>query len=244
MTRRQVRAGLLFGFALLIVKLFIAGEMVKYMSPALDPLTALTGVLLALMGAMELRGDLRDAGGAEDHANPTDQALTVLLLLVPLILGLVVPPRALGSSALGGEDVSRLLLTFGSSGRTSAAGSAPPAPPTPIDDVPELLTYLQQVGELGVGQRVRVIGLVARSPTLPSNELVLLRYAITHCVADARALGLLVIPPNDAGWLTDQWVQIDGALNTREREGDRLVSIVADTIEPIDEPPNPYLSGT
>ena len=53
---RLVRAALLLGFAGLIAKLFAAGQMVKYMTPALDPLTALTGVALAVMGAIELRG--------------------------------------------------------------------------------------------------------------------------------------------------------------------------------------------
>ena len=58
-----VRGGLLLGFSALIAKLFIAGEMVRYMAPALDPLTALTGVAMAAMGAMEIVSGSRHVQG-------------------------------------------------------------------------------------------------------------------------------------------------------------------------------------
>ena len=45
------RAVLLLASAALIAKLLAIGEMVKYMAPALDPLTALTGFVFAVMGA-------------------------------------------------------------------------------------------------------------------------------------------------------------------------------------------------
>ena len=246
MTRRYVRAAVLFGFALLIAKLFIANEMVKYMSPTLDPLTALTGVVLALMGVVELRAARArpDEDGDEYSADPTEQAMTTVLLALPLVLGFLIAPRALGSAALGGENVANLLLSFGTGPAPAARAASPPPPPArPIDDVPDLLAYLGQAGELGVGQRVRATGLVARSSALEPDEFALLRYSIAHCVADARPLGLLVVAPGDAAWSTDQWVRIEGTLESRQRDGDRLVSVVAETIVPIDEPHNPYLTG-
>lgn len=245
MTRRHFTAALLLGFALLIAKLFVANEMVKYMSPTLDPLTALTGLLLATMGVMELR--TAHGTGSDDSdersTGSTEQALTGLLLAVPLVLGLLVTPRALGSSALGGENVANLLLTFAPGPPPVASAAPAPSPPaTPIQDIPDLLAYLGQVGELGVGQPVRVAGLVAHSAALESDEFALLRYAIAHCVADARPLGLLVVAPGRAMGPTDQWVRIEGTLESRDRESARLVTIVAQTITPIEEPNNPYLN--
>jgi len=240
---RLVRAALLLGFAGLIGKLFATGEMVKYMTPALDPLTALTGVVLAVMGVMELGGggdageaDGRPAGGA------LDRALTYGLVLVPLALGLLVTPRALGSGALGGESVAGLLLIFAPG--SAAPGTAPP-PARPLADVPDLLAYLRQAGSGGGGQRVRVTGMVARSDALGTDELALLRYAIAHCVADARPLALLVVAGvHTPGSAPDQWVEIEGVLAAREREGDRLVTIVAERVTPVEEPRNPYLPAT
>ena len=75
MTRHYARAALLGGFALLIAKLFLANQMVKYMSPSLDPLTALTGALLAVMAVMELRAARAPGPLAEEHrADATEQA--------------------------------------------------------------------------------------------------------------------------------------------------------------------------
>ena len=169
------------------------------------------------------------------------------MLALPLALGFLIAPRALGTSALGGENVADLLLSFGTGpapALRSTSSPSPPPPAAPIEDVPDLLAYLRQTGELGLGQRVRVAGLVARSPSLAPDELALLRYSIAHCVADARPLGLLVVTPDDRGWAADQWVRIEGTLARRERDGDRLVSIAAEMIVPIDEPDNPYLASS
>jgi|RhiMetdeSRZDD1v2_1073273.scaffolds.fasta_scaffold454425_2 uncharacterized repeat protein (TIGR03943 family) len=240
MRARLVRSALLFGYALLVAKLFLAGEMVKYMTPALDPLTALTGLVLAVMAVVELVGG---AGGAGAGAPALERRLTDLLVLLPLVLGLAVTPRGLGSSAIGGETVERLLLTY-APGAATPAGSAAAMPGRTVEDVGDLLAYLREVGEAGVGVRVRATGLVARGDALAAGEFALLRFAIAHCVADARPLALLVAAGGAAAGLPpDQWVEVEGVVAARERGGDRLVAIVADRVRPIEEPSNPYLSA-
>jgi hypothetical protein len=264
---RLGRAMCLLAFAFLIAKLLATGQMVKYMTPALDPLSAATGALLAAMAVTEIlamarrsgggerrsaaattsqRAGDRDgrapgatavgdprAGGGQDsrHARYEDGhathgaggielALTSLLVLAPVVLGLVVTPRALGSGALGGEEVNRLLLTFATgddAGRS--AGALASAAEVPLDGLGALLAHLRRLGEGGVGQRVRVTGMAARSDALAPNELALLRYAIAHCVADARPLALLVV-------------------------GAGALDLVAERITPIDEPVNPYLAAS
>jgi uncharacterized repeat protein (TIGR03943 family) len=280
----------LLAFALLIAKLLATGQMVKYMTPALDPLSAATGALLAAMAVAEILavarrsgggdcsaatsspragdwdsrapgatpGETPRAGGGQDsrHARHPDGhathgaggielALTSLLVLAPVVLGLVVTPRALGSGALGGEQVNRLLLTFATgddAGRS--AGALAGTAEVPLDDLGALLAHLRRLGEGGVGQRVRVTGIVARSDALAPNELALLRYAIAHCVADARPLALLVVGAGARDLAEDQWVEVEGVVAVRQREGDRLVAVVAERITPIDEPVNPYLAAS
>jgi len=245
------RAVLLLASAALIAKLFAAGEMVKYITPALDPLTALTGLVLGVMGVMEAwrvrRCHPRRHAAEHSHGHgaerPLDAALeaglTYAVVLLPLVLGLAVAPRALGTSALGGERVTRLLLTFAPG---APAAPRPPKPDEPLTDTGALLAYLRRVADGSIGQPVRVTGMVMRSDALGAGEFALLRYAIAHCVADARPVALLVVPPTPAADVqTDQWVEIEGEVASREREGDRLVTIVAHRITPVEEPRNPYL---
>jgi uncharacterized repeat protein (TIGR03943 family) len=244
------RAALLLASAALIAKLFAAGEMGKYIAPALDPLTALTGVVFGAMGLLEAWRALRAPRPAAIHdaehghgARGTLEAaleggLTYAVVLLPLVLGMVVTPRALGTSALGGERVTRLLLTFAPG---SPSPRHRPSAAAAVDDIGPLLAYLRNVGDGSVGQPVRVTGMVTRSDALGADEFALLRYAIAHCVADARPVALLVVAPTPPDVGPDQWVEIEGEVASREREGDRLVTILARRITPVEEPRNPYL---
>ena len=195
---RIVRGLLLLGIALLIGKLLATGQMGKYMAPGLDPLSALTALVLSAMAVVELRGARagrrREAPGAEPTApHGVDESLTAALLLVVLSVGFVVTPRALGTSGLGGERVTGLLLAF-------APGSG-------------------------------------------ADEAALLRYAIVHCVADARPVAFVVVAPPGTELPADQWIEVEGTLAARERGGIRLVAVQARQITPVEEPANPYLSG-
>ncbi|MDQ6673118.1 MAG: TIGR03943 family protein [Chloroflexota bacterium] len=237
-----VRGLLLLALASLIAKLLVSGQMAMYMSPALNPLTGGTGVVIAGMGVYELwlGGRTRAAVGTGAHGSLADQALTYLLVLVPVGLGLVTVPRALDSTALGGQDVSRVVIAFSPIPVASSVG--PPA--QPIEDVAGLFKYLRTAGEGGVGQPVHLVGMVARGDSLSSDQFVLLRYAIVHCVADAQPIGLLVrMPPAAADLTTNGWVEIDGTLESTEKGGAHLIGVLANRVAPADEPPEPYLQS-
>jgi uncharacterized repeat protein (TIGR03943 family) len=236
-----VRAGLLVGFGLLIGKLFATGEMVRYMSPALDPITALAGFLLVAMGIGELgRCQHPDPDREPGATHLLERSAAILLIAAPIALGLVLEPRALGTSALDGEDLSRLVVTYGSARGADGHGESSREP---LDDVPHVLAFVAERGERAIGQPVRVVGLAARGAGLASDELALIRYSMVHCVADAQAIALLVVAPDIGSLPNDGWVQIEGQLDSRERGGDRLVTVVAQSIIAVERPPNPYLTG-
>ena len=238
--RRLVRGLLLLAIAGLIARLLVSGQMVLYMSPALDPLTATTGMVLAGMGAHELWSAVRSQPipGAAHHGSSADEALSYLLVLLPVGLGLLTAPRALDPNALGGQDAARVVVAY-----STTPGSGTVGPPLqPIRDVADLFRYLRTAGESGVGQPVHLVGMVARGDSLSTDEFVLLRYSIVHCVADAQPLGLLV-QMGDVGdrSSTATWVEIDGTLASTERGGAHLVSVIASRVAATSEPPDPYL---
>jgi putative membrane protein len=236
-----VRAALLLAFAALIAKLLVTGEVGKYMAPTLNPLTAATGVVLAGMGVVEL---LRRTDPPNRHApepgpdHSTDEVLTYLIVVVPLALGLLVTPRTLGASALGGDHIVPLLLTFPASPPPASAASS--TPDSRIEDVAQLVASVRR-GDPTRGRRVYARGMVMRSDSLAAQEFALLRYFITHCAADARPVALLVIAPGDPGLPSGQWVEVEGVVSGQEREGSALVSIKADRVVPIEEPADAYL---
>jgi uncharacterized repeat protein (TIGR03943 family) len=237
--RRFIRGLLLLATAGLIAKLLVTGQMVLYMSPAFDPLTATTGAVLAAMGAHELWSAVRSQPiVAGHHGSSADDALSYLLVLVPVGLGLLTSPRALDQNALGGQDAARIVVAYST---TPASGSVSP-PAQPIRDVADLFTYLRTAGEGGVGQPVHLVGMVARGDSLSADQFVLLRYSIVHCVADAQPVGLLVqMDGASGGSSAATWVEIDGTLASTQRGGAHLVSVIASRVAATSEPPDPYL---
>ncbi len=91
---------------------------------------------------------------------------------------------------------------------------------------------------------MRIAGLALRPDDLGAGEFALLRYAIAHCVADARPLALLVTVPAAQMPPRDQWVEVEGVLAVTERDGTRLVTIAAERTRPVPEPQNPYLASS
>lgn len=234
------RAILLLALAGLIGKLLISGQLALYMSSTLDPLTSATGLLLAGMGIFELRSFLRRTPSAGHGGSPLDEALTYLVVLVPVGLGMCAVPRSLDTSALGGQDPARAVVAYSTSPAVDAA--SPPA--HPIRDVADLFTYLRQAGESGVGQPVHLVGMLAHSQSVAPDEFVLLRYTIVHCVADAQPIGLLVRTPTPtftADPSGETWIEIDGTLASSDRDGAHLISVAATRMAATDEPPDPYL---
>ena len=69
----------------------------------------------------------------------------------------------------------------------------------------------------------------------------IVRFTLSCCVADARAIGLVVINAGDEAFDQDAWVQVRGHLEIREIDGIETPVIIADDITPTDEPEQPYL---
>jgi uncharacterized repeat protein (TIGR03943 family) len=234
---RAVRGTLLLGLAAMIGVLLASGRMSMYMSPAMDLLSALTGALLGLLGAVELFGPAHDVP-QHAHVRGPDALLTYVLVGLPVALGLFYVPRALDAAALGGQAPSSYVLAF-SSTRPDAAQSTR----EPLPDIQSLFRFLRTAGEAGVGQPVQVLGMVAGDSSLADGEFVLLRYAVVHCVADAQPVGLLVLASEASRPPRASWVVVDGTLESSPRSGTHLVSVRATHIQPAEEPTSPYLQA-
>jgi uncharacterized repeat protein (TIGR03943 family) len=236
----QLMRGVLWlALAALIAKLQWTGQMAFYLSSAFDPLSAAAGLTLAGVGVFDLCSAAQTPTVVRQRESLTDQALTFLLVLIPVGLGLGVAPRALDSSALRGQDVTRLVVAF-----SPTPASGPIGPPLhPILDMADLFKYLREAGESGVGQPVHLVGIVARGDNLPADQFVLLRYSIVHCVADAQPIGLLVHLPQGQAAANDEWVEIDGSLSSSPQGGSNLISVEVTGLRPTNEPPYPYLQS-
>ncbi|MGQ0670412.1 MAG: TIGR03943 family putative permease subunit [Actinomycetota bacterium] len=162
------------------------------------------------------------------------EAVVMALMVLPVVVVLALPPATLGSFSAsrrsefssGGlttfygtfDETSEVTLLMVAAGQTSDAGS-------------ELLAKR-------AGSEVDFVGFVVRNPDTPADELLLTRYVITCCVADATTVQVRVVNVTPGQFSENDWVEVRGQIYPLGRE----VIVTATAVENVSRPQTPYLS--
>ena len=175
----------------------------------------------------------------EDHDHATVSGWNLWWLALPVLLGLLVPARPLGTSALAtrGITTSAPLNARGSS--TSISLELPSAERTVLD-WNRTINYASDPFQYN-GEPVDVTGFVYHDPRLQEGEFLVGRFTLTCCVADAFAIGMVVLWPAGTDLPDNSWVRVQRTFEVTEEDGQRTPTIQAQTVEQIPEPPQPYL---
>jgi uncharacterized repeat protein (TIGR03943 family) len=110
---------------------------------------------------------------------------------------------------------------------------------------PTLLDWVLSFGEppnpdAFVGETADLTGFVYQRENLPPDTWLVSRFVVTCCVADATAIGIMVRAPGTIVE-NDTWVHIQGHFVAENVGGKQLPVLIADTVEFIDPPAQPYL---
>ncbi|MYL42651.1 TIGR03943 family putative permease subunit [Virgibacillus salexigens] len=92
-----------------------------------------------------------------------------------------------------------------------------------------------------VGKEISLKGFVYKEDDFKSNQLVLGRFLITHCVADSSIIGFLSSVEDATELTEDTWVEATGTIYIEEYNGTRMPAINISDYQVIDEPEQPYL---
>lgn len=235
---------------MLLVKV-ASGTLPFYVHVRYTPLILATGVVLILLALLHGWFTLR--GGAEphdhdhephDHHGPRSwRSPAMLALLLPILLGLLVPSRALSGAAID----SRGFGTGGSGMRTVqsvardgvALGIPDPSSWTMLDWVNALL-YEPDNPRLQ-GQPIELTGFVWRRAEQGGDHFVVSRFVVSCCTADSLAIGLPVLWAGTGDLKNDQWVRVSGTVGLAEIEGKEEAVILATDVSLIDQPAEPYV---
>ena len=182
------------------------------------------------------------AGDSRQHSHEHSHALGwsgLVLISLPIVLGLLVPPRPLGVAALQNREISAGGLD---SVLPAAAGS------TLVKESSER-TILDWVLAFHQGERpaetdtADVVGFVYLDDASEEAAFTITRFVVGCCAADAMAVGLPVsltagLPSEEA--LEDgQWVRVVGQFAAST--GNDIPLLVAEQLEAVPEPNQPYL---
>jgi uncharacterized repeat protein (TIGR03943 family) len=247
---------ILVGLGLFLTNSIINGTLLFYINRRFAWLTWVAAILLLFMAFafQRSRGDeshQHDHGGASsglehdrDHNHPhaphrhgaASSWVPLLLMAVPLLLGLLVPPQPLGAQAIGVREINTGRMGLGNDetvlNRTAAERN--------------ILDWLRVFNATGdpsalAGQEATVIGFVYRDESFAADQFMVSRFILTCCVADATAVGLIVSWPGSLDLPLDTWVEVHGAFQPGQFEGEESPILSADSVRPTTPPNQPYL---
>ena len=241
-TYRTLQAFILAGLGGYLLERFWSGKLILYIHQRFTWLMLLSAfALIALaINAFKHRPpvwtqdeELLIQDFAHQHAK-----WELLALVIPLILGILIPASALGASAAGSRSINQ-------NTPISARGSNLQSFSLNPEDrsILEWLWAFEETdqAETLIGQDVSVEGFIFVTETQSSGQTIMVgRFLITCCVADAIAVGIAVIPP-EGQEIPEGWVRVQGAMNIKAVDGRETLFIEAERLLPIQAPNNPYL---
>jgi uncharacterized repeat protein (TIGR03943 family) len=234
----------LVGLALFLTNSIRTGTLLFYINRRFAWLTWIATVLLVLIAfAYQRTGHAKQsADHASDdvhdhHSHQHDRAwIALVLVALPLMLGLLVPPRPLGAQAVEGREVN-------TDGVGLEGDEVMFSRPAVERNVLDWLRAFNAAGDQAVfdGEEAVVSGFVFRDDAFADNQFMVSRFVVSCCVADATAVGLIVSWPDSPHLPLDSWVEVHGTFVMGQFKDEPSPILAADSVIPIGTPDQPYL---
>lgn len=241
---RSYQGLLLFGLCLFFVFKAINGQLTWYINVRFIPLTILGMIFLGVLAQTvftEIRRSRKHEQEHPEHHHEHDHApsaANLWFMLIPLVIGLLIPARPLDSSAFStkGFNTSAPLVSSDSSAQIFETESEE----RNILDWLKIFNFETDVTQF-IGQKASVVGFVYFDETLEANQFFVSRFVVSCCAADGFAIAMPVLWEDAATLQQDAWVVVQGTIDTVDLNGQRTPMIVAEVVNTTDIPAQPYL---
>lgn len=237
---RYAPAAILAGYGIFILSLFARNELTLYINPSYVWPSTLAGVvLIALAVARAVRPVphehshdeccTEDSCGCETES--PRRVWTYAALCVPLALAILVPPHGLAgfSARQRGLQIAGLTVTHG----------APTVKRASLMVDTRTFTLQDWVGALAsdpnpkdyLGKPVLLTGMALHDPSsVPPGYIMVLRYQVTCCIADARPEGLIVKDTSQGAIKDNEWVSVKGKMGAASYSGQQVAVVIPSSI--------------
>jgi uncharacterized repeat protein (TIGR03943 family) len=167
---------------------------------------------------------------------PKQWSLAVLLAVA--VFGLIFVPRPFSSDAALARGIADPVgLTRSQPQRF--ARNTPPEERSLIDWIRTINVYPEP--DAYTDQPVNLTGFVIHPPNWSENYMMVARFVLTCCAADAYPVGLPVKLTGDrAEFSADSWISVQGTMATETLDGQRRLVIQPNEVVSVPEPKNPY----
>ncbi|ADU30038.1 TIGR03943 family putative permease subunit [Evansella cellulosilytica] len=105
----------------------------------------------------------------------------------------------------------------------------------------DVMTVLDLYLDRFIGKEIEIVGFVYREADFEPNELVVARFSMTCCTADAGVYGTLIESEDASKFEKDTWVYASGTIKKGQYH-DFQIPVLTDTyLVEVDEPDSPYV---
>lgn len=221
------------GLAVYFLINIITGDLTNYINTRFAWLSYVAVILFALIGVASLVGILRRDWNNRTSDHTVVSWSMILVMAIPLMLGTLVPSQPLGADAV--DSISL---------RTTALNSGGSVARDPLDR--NVLDWLRVFSGSTTpsdydGTPADFAGFIYTEPDFPDNTVMVARFTVSCCVADASAIGIPVYWPDAATLEDGVWVQVQGSFEAAIFRDVKTPILQVETLDVIDQPDHPYL---
>lgn len=105
----------------------------------------------------------------------------------------------------------------------------------------DIMTMLDIHLDRFIGKELELMGFVYREPDFDDNQMVVARFSMTCCVADAAVYGTMIETDDAHLYENDTWVRVSGTLTKGQYHEFTIPIVQMREIVLIDEPHQPYV---
>ncbi len=240
---RSFQGLLLLGMCIFFASKAANGQLTWYINSRFIPLTIFGIIFLAVLAQIIFteirRSRKRDEEHGHDHNDDHAPApVNLWFMLVPLLIGVLIPARPLDSSAFAtkGFNTNSPLVSADSSAQIFETESEE----RNVLDWLKLFNYEQDVSQF-TGQKASVIGFVYFDETLGEDQFFISRFVVSCCAADGFAIAMPAEWKDAATLEQDSWVLVKGTIDSITINDRVVPMIVVESVQPVSVPDQPYL---
>jgi uncharacterized repeat protein (TIGR03943 family) len=229
----------LFLWGLMILRYWWSGRLAVLLHPDYHWLAIGAGWTLLFMAVWRSTALVRYQKGIDTpHIALLPRQWSLAVLLAVAVFGLIYVPRPFASDAALARGIADPVgLTRSQPQRF--ARNTPPEERSLIDWIRTLNVYPEP--DAYAGQPVNVTGFVIHPPNWSDNYVMVARFVLTCCAADAYPVGLPVKLSGDRSqFAPDSWISVQGEMMTETLDDQRRLVIQPETVLAVPEPKNPY----
>ncbi|MBI3164470.1 MAG: TIGR03943 family protein [Chloroflexi bacterium] len=240
---RSLQALLLLGICIFLASKLASGQLTYYINLRFVPLTIFGIIFLAVLAQTMFTENKRSRARAEEQGQNHDHdhapaSANLWFMLVPLLIGVLIPARPLDSSAFAtkGFNTNSPLVSADSSARLFETDSEE----RNVLDWIKLFNFETDLSPF-IGQKASVIGFVYFDESLGKNQFFVSRFIISCCAADGFAIAMVGEWPQASTIEQDSWVLVKGTMQSITLHDRAVPMILAESVQAVPIPEQPYL---